>query len=74
MDLTLYVVVSVCAGCLEDVSGFQSKGDAELERIRLQDELGIIPGKEDESEHDVQVREIQVEMYPTSVQVARRVW
>jgi len=61
-------------GCLDRVFGYAEQSEAEQEFRREQDRLGIIPGLEEESEHDVQLQEIEVEIPPMSVAIRRMYW
>lgn len=69
-----YVVVTVFEGCISDVKGFSSSSEAEAYLEINQDELGIEPGLENESQNDIQLHELDIEYYPTSVAVRRQWW
>jgi len=72
--MRIYVVVSVYAGCVSEVKGFQDAGEAEMELARVRQELGIMPGEESESQYDVQLHEIGIVLHPASVAARRQVW
>jgi len=72
--LIAYVVVTVFEGCISDVTGFSVRSEAEAYLKMNQDELGIEPGVENESENDIQLHELDIEYYPTSVAVRRQKW
>lgn len=67
--MKIYVVITVFAGCLNDVQGFTDEGKADLYLASKKQELGINEGYEEESEHDVQLREVDITVYPTSVAI-----
>ena len=69
-----YVVVTVFEGCISDVKGFGDRSEAEAYLEINQDELGIEPDLENESENDIQLHELDIEFYPTSVAVRRQWW
>ena len=76
-----YVVVTVFEGCISDVKGFSIRSEAEAYLEINQDELGIEPDElgiepdlENESQNDVQLHELDIEFYPTSVAVRRQRW
>lgn len=60
--MLVYVVVSVCSGCVAEVKGFLDASDAEAEAASLRQDLGIGLGHEEESEHSVQIHEVDVEV------------
>lgn len=72
--MRVYVVVSVYAGCVDKVLGFQDASEAETEAAKLRRELGIKLGSEQESEHDVQLHEIDIDLRPLSVALRRQTY
>ena len=72
--MIVFIVISVYAGCVDDVKGFSDRGDAEDYLAQQQRELGIDPDIENESEHDVQLHKLEVVTYPPSVAVRRMSW
>jgi len=68
----VYVVVTVFSGCVNEVKGFVDPGEADNCVETKQQELGITPGFEEESEHDVQLHELDIPIYPESVAVERQ--
>jgi len=68
----VYVVVTVFSGCVNEVNGFVDPGAADACVETKQQELGIMPGFEEQSEHDVQLHELDILIYPESVAVERQ--
>ena len=71
--MKIYVVIGVFQGVISDVSAFLEPGAAYTEQQRLIEKYGIEPGHEEESEHNVQLHEVDVDARPASV-VATQVW
>lgn len=71
--MTLYIVIGVFQGVVSDVSGFIDQGAASMEQQRLSEQYGIEQGQEEESEHNVQLHEVDVDSRPASV-TATQVW
>ncbi len=69
--MKVYVVVKVYAGCVDGVEGFTDEGQARLCLVEQQRELGIEPEFESESEHDVKLFQLDIEVLPPSVQLHR---
>jgi len=61
----VYVVVSVYAGCIDEVEAFADEAAADAFLAKQQKKLGIEPGNEAESENDAKVFELEVEPVPT---------
>ena len=74
--MKVYVVVSVCSGCVDEVKGFADKDQALTALAQKCTELGIFEGLEEESEHAAELWDIDVdvEVLPESVRVRRSVW
>jgi len=72
--MRVYVVVSVCAGCVDEVKVSTDPGQAELDLDQKRAELGILEGLEAESENAVELHEIDVDIMPDSVRAVRSVW
>ena len=70
--MKVYVVVTVFSGCVNEVKGFVDPGEADNCVETKQQELGITPGFEEQSEHDVQLHELDIPIYPESVAVERQ--
>uniref|UniRef100_A0A6M3M5D6 Uncharacterized protein n=1 Tax=viral metagenome TaxID=1070528 RepID=A0A6M3M5D6_9ZZZZ len=70
--MKVYVVVTVFSGCVNEVNGFVDPGAADACVETKQQELGIMPGFEEQSEHDVQLHELDILIYPESVAVERQ--
>ena len=71
--MKVYVIVTVCAGCVDDVEGFADEGEAEMFLAAKYKELGIEPGEEGESENDAKLYDLNITTYPTSVAIRRQV-
>jgi len=67
--MKIYVVVGVFQGVIDEVNGFTDVGEADTDLAGLKIKYEIMPGKEEESENDVKLFEIEVPDYPTSVAV-----
>ena len=63
--MKVYVVVSVMAGCIDEVKVFEDSSAAEGFLAKKQKELDIQPGMESASENDAQLHEVEVEPIPT---------
>jgi hypothetical protein len=58
--MTVYVVIGVWSGCIEHVTAWSDKDQADNEAKRLKDVWGISTGQEAESPHVVDVYEVEV--------------
>ena len=74
--MKVYVVVSVCAGCVDEVKGFADPDQAKAALAQKCTELGITEGIEEEAENAAELWDIDVdvEILPESVRVRRSVW
>lgn len=72
--MKIYVVIGVFQGVISDVRGFIDPGEANMELERLNKEYDIEPGREAESENNVQLHEVDVEARPASVLARRLKW
>ena len=75
--MRVYVVVGVCQGVVNFVEGFLDPGQADLELEKVKGELNIVPGYEEESENNVQLRLlhlVEVDARAMSVIARRQVW
>lgn len=63
--MKVYVVVSVYAGCIDEVEAFADEAAADAFLAKQKQELDIEPGMEAESENDAKVFELEVEPIPT---------
>lgn len=63
--MKVYVVVSVYAGCIDEVQAFADEAAADAFLAKQKQELDIEPGNEAESENDAKVFELEVEPVPT---------
>ncbi len=70
--MKVYVVVTVLSGCVSEVKGFVDPGEADAYVETKQQELSFLPDFEAESEHDVQLHELDIPIYPQSVAVERQ--
>ena len=70
--MIVYVVVTVYAGCVSKVKGFIDSGEAETHLATEWQELFIEPGLELESENNIQLHELDIETYPTTVAIRRK--
>jgi hypothetical protein len=58
--MKVYVIIGVWSGCIEQVTAWTDKGKAEEEAQRMKKDWVIIPGHEAESQHVVDVYELDV--------------
>jgi len=58
--MTVYVIIGIWSGCIEHVTAWSDKGEADKETERMKKDWGIIPGHEAESQHVVDLYELQV--------------
>jgi hypothetical protein len=68
----VFVIITTCAGCINEVIGIGDRQNADLLFDEKQAELGIVDGQE--SEHTIQLHELDVEFYPPSVRARRETW
>jgi hypothetical protein len=59
-DMKVYVIIGVWSGCIEHVTAWSDKDKANQEAERMKKDWGIIPGHEAESQHVVDLYELQV--------------
>lgn len=59
--MTVYVVVGVWSGCIEEVTAWLHKDEANIKAEQLRSLWGIIPGLEAESPHVVDVYDLEVQ-------------
>jgi hypothetical protein len=58
--MTVYVVVGVWSGCINEVTAWSDKDKAKQEAERMRNDYGIIAGQEAESDHAVDWYELEV--------------
>ena len=58
--MRVYVVIGVWSGCIQHVTAWSDKDKASQEAERMKKDWGIIPGDEAESEHVVDLYELDV--------------
>ena len=58
--MTVYVIIGVWSGCIEHVTAWSDKDKANQEAEQMKKDWGIIPGHEAESQHVVEVYELEV--------------
>jgi len=72
--MRVYVVIGVYGGVINEVRGSCDRTMADEELADLQRRYGIILGQEEESEHAVELYEMDIEFMPASVMARRRIW